>query len=229
MTSTLAWVVVCAAGAGERLGDKRPKAFAALAGRPLLAECLERLDGCESIEGLIVAAPPDWKEATILLSEELGCGKVSAVVRGGSERGESVRLALAEIPEDADFVLVHDAARPLVSAEVVRRVLEPLEQGWDAVVPALPLVDTVKRVENERVVETLERNSLVVVQTPQAFRAEALRGAYVGEHDEATDCATLVERRGGRVLWVEGDRRLHKVTTPEDLALVESWLAKEKR
>jgi len=229
VTNTLAWVVVCAAGVGGRLGGKRPKAFAALAGRPLLAESLERLDGCESIEGLVVAAPPDWEEATILLSEELGCGKVSAVVRGGSERGESVRLALAEIPEDAAFVLVHDAARPLVSAEVVRRVLEPLEQGWDAVVPALPLADTVKRVENERVVETLERNSLVAVQTPQAFRAGALRAAYAGEHDEATDCATLVERQGGRVLCVEGDRRLHKVTTPEDLALVESWLGKEKR
>ena len=229
MTNALAWVVVCAAGVGGRLGGKRPKAFAALAGRPLLAESLERLDSCESIEGLVVAAPPDWEEATILLSEELGCDKVSAVVRGGRERGESVRLALAEIPKDADFVLVHDAARPLVSAEVVRRVLEPLEQGWDAVVPALPLADTVKRVEKERVVETLERDSLVVVQTPQAFRAEALRAAYAGEHDEATDCAALVERRGGRVLWVEGDRRLHKVTTPEDLALIESWLAKERR
>jgi 2-C-methyl-D-erythritol 4-phosphate cytidylyltransferase len=229
VTSKLAWVVVCAAGVGGRFGGKRPKAFAALAGRPLLAESLERLDSCESIEGLVVAAPPDWEEATILLSEELGCDKVSAVVRGGRERGESVRLALAEIPADAEFVLVHDAARPLVSAEVVRRVLEPLEQGWDAVVPALPLADTVKRVENERVVETLERDSLVAVQTPQAFRAEALLAAYAGEHDEATDCATLVERRGGRVLWVEGDRRLHKVTRPEDLALIESWLAKERR
>ncbi len=229
MTSTSAWVVVCAAGVGGRLGDKRPKAFAALAGRPLLAESLERLDSCESIEGLVVAAPPDWEEAAILLSEELGCGKVSAVVRGGRERGESVRSALAEIPKDADFVLVHDAARPLVSEEVVRRVLEPLEQDWDAVVPALPLADTVKRVENERVVETLERSSLVAVQTPQAFRAEALRAAYASNNDEATDCAALVERRGGRVLWVEGDRRLHKVTTPEDLALIESWLAKERR
>ncbi len=228
MTSTLVWVVVCAAGAGSRFGDKRPKAFAALAGRPLLAESVERLDGCESIDGLVIAAPPGWEEAVILLAEELGCDKVSAVVRGGRERGESVRLALAEIPKNADFVLVHDAARPLVSAEVVGRVLEPLGQGWDAVVPALPLVDTVKRVENERVIETLERDSLVAVQTPQAFRAEALRAAYADEHDEATDCAALVERRGGRVLSVEGDRRLHKVTTPEDLALIESWLAKER-
>lgn len=229
MTSVPAWVVICAAGVGGRLGGERPKAFAALAGRPLLAESLERLDGCEAVAGLVVAAPPGWEEAAILLSEELGCDKVSAVVSGGRERGESVRLALAEVPEEAEYVLVHDAARPLVSAEVVSCVLEPLEQGWDAVVPALPLADTVKRVENERVVETLERDSLVAVQTPQAFRAEALRAAYAEEHDDATDCAALVERRGGRVLWVEGDRRLHKVTTAEDLALVESWLVEERQ
>ncbi|MHB8060437.1 MAG: 2-C-methyl-D-erythritol 4-phosphate cytidylyltransferase [Gaiellaceae bacterium] len=229
MTSASAWVVVCAAGAGKRLAGTRPKAFAALAGRPLLAESLERLDNCDAIDGLVVAAPPGWEEASILLSEELGCGKVSTVLRGGRERGESVRLALAEIPEEVELVLVHDAARPLVTDEVVRRVLEPLSQGWDAVVPALPLADTVKLVEGERVVETPERKSLVAVQTPQAFRAEALRAAYAAEHDEATDCSTLVEQRGGRVLWVEGDPRLHKVTTADDLLLIENWLAKERR
>ena len=230
MTSASAWVVVCAAGAGKRLAGTRPKAFAALAGRPLLAESLQRLDDCDLIAGLVVAAPPGWEEATILLAEELGCDKVSAVVRGGRERGESVSLALTEIPAEVEHVLVHDAARPLVNAEIVERVLAPLEQGWDAVVPALPVSDTIKRVEGERVVETLERSSLVAVQTPQAFRAKALRAAYAAyaaEHDEATDCSTLVEGQGGRVLWVEGERRLHKVTTTDDLALVESWLAKE--
>jgi len=229
VTRASAWAVVCAAGAGKRLAGTRPKAFAALAGRPLLAESLRRLDDCDLIAGLIVAVPPGWEEAAILLAEELDCDKVSAVVRGGRTRGESVSLALAEIPMEAELVLVHDAARPLVSAEVVKRVLGPLEQGWDAVVPALPLSDTVKRVERERVVETLERSSLVTVQTPQAFRADALRAAYAGEHDDVTDCSTLVERRGGRVLWVEGEQRLHKVTTSDDLALVESWLAKEER
>jgi len=229
VTSASTWVVVCAAGAGKRLAGTRPKAFAALAGRPLLAESLERLDNCDAIAGLVVAAPPGWEEATILLSEELDCDKVSTVVRGGHERGESVRLALAEIPEEVESVLVHDAARPLVTDEVVRRVLDPLSQGWDAVVPALPLADTVKLVEGERVVETPERSSLVAVQTPQAFRAEVLRAAYAAEHDDATDCSTLIERRGGRVLWVEGDRHLHKVTTADDLLLVENWLLKEKR
>jgi 2-C-methyl-D-erythritol 4-phosphate cytidylyltransferase len=220
----LAWVVVCAAGAGERLGGDRPKAFASLGGRPLLAESLERLDRCEQVEGIVVASPPGWEEPTILLAEELGCGKCSSVVTGGAKRGQSVSLALTEVPAEVAFILVHDAARPIVTEEVVRRVLEPLEQGWDAVVPALPLADTVKRVEGERVIETPDRSSLVAVQTPQAFRAEALRAAYAEEHEEASDCAVLVERRGGRICWVEGDRRLHKVTTREDLALVESWL-----
>ncbi|MGA9762755.1 MAG: 2-C-methyl-D-erythritol 4-phosphate cytidylyltransferase [Gaiellaceae bacterium] len=227
MKSASAWVVVCAAGAGKRLAGTRPKAFAALAGQPLLAESLKRLDDCERVDGLVVAAPPGWEEATILLAEELGCDKVSSVVRGGRSRGESVSIALAEVPAEIELVLVHDAARPLVSAQVVSRVLAPLEQGWDAVVPALPVSDTIKLIEGERVVETLERGSLVAVQTPQGFRAEALRAAYGAEHDEATDCSTLVERRGGRVCWVEGERRLHKVTTSEDLALVESWLVEE--
>jgi 2-C-methyl-D-erythritol 4-phosphate cytidylyltransferase len=229
VTSGSAWVVVCAAGAGKRLAGTRPKAFAALAGQPLLAESLKRLDDCELIDGLVVAAPPGWEEATILLAEELDCDKVSSVVRGGRDRGESVSLALAEVPAEVELVLVHDAARPLVSEQVVRRVLSALEQGWDAVVPALPVSDTIKRVEAERVVETLERGSLVAVQTPQGFRAEVLRAAYGAEHDEATDCSTLVERRGGRVCWVEGKQRLHKVTTTADLALVESWLAEEER
>jgi 2-C-methyl-D-erythritol 4-phosphate cytidylyltransferase len=220
---TQAWAVVCAAGAGERLGGERPKAFAAFAGRPLLAESLERLEACEEIEGIVVAAPAGWEEPAILLAEELDCGKVSAVVTGGSTRGGSVRLALAEIPGEVELVLVHDAARPLVSAEIVARVLEPLGRGWEAAVPTLPIADTVKRVEGERVIETVDRGSLVSVQTPQAFLAGVLRAAYSGQ-DEATDCAALVEGRGGRVCWVEGDPRLHKVTTLDDLVLVEGWL-----
>ncbi|MGD0167228.1 MAG: 2-C-methyl-D-erythritol 4-phosphate cytidylyltransferase [Gaiellaceae bacterium] len=224
MSDIYAWAVVCAAGAGERLGGERPKAFAVLAGRPLLAESLERLDRCAQVDGIVVSAPPSWEEPVILLAEELGCGKVSAVVTGGATRGESVRLALAEIPGEAEFVLVHDAARPLVREQTVARVLEPLARGWEAVVPALTVADTIKRVEGERIVETLERGALVSVQTPQAFRAEVLRAAYAAGHDLATDCAALVEARGGRVCWVEGDPQLHKVTTPEDLALVESRL-----
>ncbi len=216
--------MLVAAGRGERLGLDRPKAFAPLRGRPLLAESLERLEGSEWIESIVVVAPESWEEPAILLAEELGCGKVVAVVAGGPSRGESVALGVAEVPQEAAVLLVHDAARPVLPEEMIERVLTPLSEGWDGVVPALRLSDTVKRVRDEQVLETLLRDELVRVQTPQAFAATALRSALGGDVAAARDCATLVEARGGRVRVVEGDSRLLKVTTAEDLALVESLL-----
>jgi 2-C-methyl-D-erythritol 4-phosphate cytidylyltransferase len=215
------WAIVAAAGRGDRLGLDRPKAFASLRGRPLLAESLERLEATDWVDAIVVAAPEGWEEPVILLAEELGCGKVSSCVTGGATRAESVRLALAEVPEDAAVVLVHDAARPLVTEEVVGRVLEPLGEGWDGAVPGLPLADTVKRVRDGAVIETVAREDLVAVQTPQAFVTSVLRSASSGE---ASDCAGLVEHAGGRVKVVPGDPRLLKVTEPSDLELVESWL-----
>jgi 2-C-methyl-D-erythritol 4-phosphate cytidylyltransferase len=214
------WAVVAAAGRGERLGSDRPKAFARLGDRPLLAESLERLDACEWIDSIVVAASEGWEEPVILLAEELGCGKVSASVTGGASRAESVRAAMAEVPQDALIALVHDAARPLVTDEVVERVLAPLTDGWDGAVPAIPLADTVKRVAKDAVVETVDRSDLVAVQTPQAFAAPVLREALSGEIGAASDCASLVEARGGRIKVVEGDPRLLKVTTVADLELV---------
>jgi 2-C-methyl-D-erythritol 4-phosphate cytidylyltransferase len=128
------------------------------------------------------------------------------------------------VADDALVALVHDAARPLVTDAVIERVLAPLSEGWDGVVPALPLADTVKSVDGERVTGTLDRETLVAVQTPQAFPVATLRRAYEGDFAHATDCAALVESNGGRVAWVEGDPRLLKVTTPADLELVASWL-----
>jgi 2-C-methyl-D-erythritol 4-phosphate cytidylyltransferase len=218
------WAVLAAAGRGERLGSDRPKAFARLGGRPLLAESLERLEGSGWIDAIVIAAPPEWEEPSILVAEEIAATKVSSAVTGGGSRSESVRLALEEVPEEAAVVLVHDAARPLLPEEVIERVLAPLSEGWDGVVPAVPLADTVKRVEGDRVVETLPRDDLVAVQTPQAFLADTLRRAVSGDVSTATDCASLVEAQGGRVKVVEGDPRLLKVTDPGDLTLVESWL-----
>ena len=218
------WAVLAAAGRGERLGSDRPKAFARLGGRPLLAESLERLEESGWIDAIVIAAPPDWEEPSILVAEEIAATKVSSAVTGGESRSESVRLALEEVPAEAAVVLVHDAARPLLSDEVIERVLAPLSEGWDGVVPAVPLADTVKRIEGERVVETLPRDDLVAVQTPQAFLADTLRRAVAGDVSTATDCASLVELQGGRVKVVEGDPRLLKVTDADDLALVESWL-----
>jgi len=219
------WAVLVAAGAGARLGVDRPKAFAALAGRPLLAESLDRLDRCPWIDAIVVAAPAGWEEPAILLSEELAASKVVSCVTGGATRAESVRNALAEVGEEALVILVHDAARPLVSDDVVERVLVPLREGVDGAVPALPVPDTLKRVDAGRVVETVSREGLVGAQTPQAFLAPALRSAFAREIADATDCASLVEQGGGRIAVVDGDPRLLKVTTAADLALVESLLA----
>jgi 2-C-methyl-D-erythritol 4-phosphate cytidylyltransferase len=216
-----------AAGRGERLGAERPKAFARLGDRPLLAEGLERLEASEQIDGIVVVAPPEWEEPAILLAEEIGAGKVSACVTGGETRAASVRIGVEEVPDDAQVILVHDAARPLVPAEVVRRVIAPLAEGWDGAVPALPIADTLKRGEGDEVAETIDRSGLYAVQTPQGFVAESLRGALAAG-GEASDCAGLVEAAGGRVKLVEGDRRLVKVTTATDLALVETLLRGER-
>jgi len=217
------WAVLAAAGSGERLGAEQPKAFVRLGDLPMLAESLARLEASDWIDQIVVAAPPGWEEPTILLAEEIGCGKCFATVTGGATRAESVRLALAEVPEDATVVLVHDAARPLVPEEVIERLLTALNEGWDGAVPALPIADTVKRVERDRLVETLDRAELVTVQTPQAFLTDVLRRA-VAAADDGTDCSSFVERAGGRVKAVPGDSRLLKVTTRADLDLVASWL-----
>lgn len=216
------WAILVAAGRGERLGLDQPKAFAKLGEDPLLAEPLRRLDESEWVDAIVLVAPPGWEEPAILLAEELGCGKVSACVAGGETRTDSVRAGLAEVPEDAVVVLVHDAARPLLPAEVVERVLAPLSEGWDGAIPGLQVADTLKRVGADGAVEeTVARDSLWAVQTPQAFPADVLRRAYASG-EQATDCAALVEATGGRIKVVEGDPLLLKVTTVDDLRRVES-------
>jgi 2-C-methyl-D-erythritol 4-phosphate cytidylyltransferase len=222
-----AWAVIVAAGRGERLGRDRPKAFAKLNGRALLAESLERLEASEWVDSIVVVAPEGWEEPAILLAEELGTGKVSASVPGGATRTQSVRAGIAEVPEEATVVLVHDAARPFLPEEVIERVLAPLGEGWDGAAPALPVADTLKRAGPDgAVAETVDRSALYAVQTPQAFLPHVLRKALAGNVEDASDCAGLVEAQGGRVKLVEGDRRLVKVTTSEDLAFVESLLAR---
>jgi 2-C-methyl-D-erythritol 4-phosphate cytidylyltransferase len=218
------WAVLAAAGRGERLGGRRPKAFAKLRDRPLLAESLERLEASGWIDAIVIVAPRGWEEPSILVAEELACTKVVACATGGETRAESVRAGVAEVAEEADVIVVHDAARPLLPEEVIERVLRALNEGWDGAVPGLPLADTVKRVQNAQVVETLPREELVAVQTPQAFLAPVLRDALAGELAGATDCAALVEARGGRVTVVPGDQRLLKVTDQADLELISSYL-----
>ncbi len=217
------WAVLVAAGRGERLGEDRPKAFVRLGGLPLLAEPLRRLEESEWIDEIVVVAPAEWEESAILLAEELGASKVSSCVTGGETRTDSVRAGVAEVPEDASVILVHDAARPLLPDEVIGRVLGALAEGYDGAIPGLLVVDTVKRVREGVVAETVSRDELVTVQTPQAFVAPVLRAALAAGGD-GSDCASLVEANGGRVKVVEGDERLLKVTTRADLDRVTGWL-----
>lgn len=190
----------------------------------MLAESFERLERSDWIDSIVVVAPPGWVDPVILLAEELVVSKVGAVVAGGATRAESVQAGLAEVGPDTVVIVVHDAARPLVDDAMLGRVLGPLSEGWAGVVPGLPVADTIKRVADGVVTGTVDRSDLVTVQTPQAFPAKTVRAAYAGALAGATDCAWLVERAGGRIRIVEGDVRLLKVTTLEDLARVEAWL-----
>jgi 2-C-methyl-D-erythritol 4-phosphate cytidylyltransferase len=216
------WAVLVAAGRGERLGDDRPKAFVRFGELPLLAESLRRLDESEWIDSVVLVAPPEWEEPAILLAEEVGASKVSACVAGGDTRTESVRAGVAEVPEDVAVILVHDAARPFVTDDVIGRVIGALGEGFDGAVPSLPVSDTVKRLRDGVVSETVSRDDLVTVQTPQGFVAPVLRDALRG--GEGSDCASLVEANGGRVKAVAGDERLLKITTASDLERASTWL-----
>jgi 2-C-methyl-D-erythritol 4-phosphate cytidylyltransferase len=214
--------LIVAAGRGERLGSSAPKALVALSGRPMLDWSVAALRAADGIGAIVVALPGDALDAA-----PAGC----VAVAGGAERSHSVRAALAAAPPDAEVVLVHDAARPLLTPELVERCLHALHEdgGWDAAIAAAPVTDTVKRVaDGVRVTETLVRAELWAVQTPQVFRRAALERALSRPDEElaaATDDAMLVELDGGRVRVVEAPAGNFKVTTPVDLRLAELLLA----
>ena len=204
------WAIVVAAGRGERFGG--PKLQTVLAGRRALEWSVDAArHACDGVV-LVVAAGSDPGVA------------VDRCVDGGATRSASVRAGLAAVPDDADVVVVHDAARPAATVALFDAVIAAVRAGADAAIPGVPVTDTVKRVEGALVVETLERASLVAVQTPQAFRAGALRSAHAEEGD-ATDDAALVERAGGRVVVVPGDPSNRKLTAPDDVAPLERALA----
>ncbi len=215
------WAILVAAGRGERLAADRPKAFVAFNGKPLLAESLSRLDRSDLVTNLVVVAPPGWEEPAILCAEDESASKVVACVTGGDTRVDSVRAGVAEVPSGAAVIMVHDAARPLVTDEVIARVLGAIDGDVDGAVPGLAIPDTIKRAPTGIVEQTVSRDSLFAVQTPQAFRAEIFRRALAEVSDAATDCAGIAEAVGARVRVVAGEPRLAKITTAADLALVE--------
>lgn len=213
--------LVLAAGRGERMDDPTPKALLTFAGSTIVAHAVERATASPLVTGVVVVAPPGWEEAVGRL---VRAHAVDAVVTGGPTRQASVVAGLAAVPADAERVICHDAARPLASSALFTRTLEALE-GWDGVVPVLPLVDTVKRVLDGTIEGTEPRGALALAQTPQAFAAAALRGAHeraVRDGFDGTDDAVLLERAGYRVRAIEGERTNLKITTAEDVRLAEA-------
>lgn len=214
-------VLVPAAGLGTRLGPGAPKALRELAGEPLLVHAVRGLRAAPSVGPVVVAAPAaDVAQVAALLAPY-----DVVVVAGGAERTDSVRLALAALDPDVELVLVHDAARCLTPPSVVEAVVACLEAGAEAVVPVLPVADTVKSVDGTTVVATLDRSALRVVQTPQGFRRSLLARAHADAGASATDDAGLVEALGVAVTTVPGDEEAFKVTRPIDLLLAEAVLA----
>jgi 2-C-methyl-D-erythritol 4-phosphate cytidylyltransferase len=204
------WAIVVAAGSGARFGAA--KQFARLGGVTVLDRAVGAAAECTN--GVVVVLAPDaqW-------SAPAGVD----VVAGGATRSDSVRAGLERVPDDAGIVVVHDAARPLASRALFAAVIEAVRAGADAAIPALPVVDTVKRVNGAQVLETVPRDDLVVVQTPQAFRADALRKAHAAA-DISTDDAALVEAAGGTVVIVPGEPRNLKLTVTADLELAQALL-----
>ncbi len=204
------WGIVVAAGAGRRFG--RAKQFEPLGDRRLVDRAVETaLRGCDAVV-VVLPEGATWEGPA-----------VDAVVPGGVTRSDSVRAGIAAVPDHAAVIVVHDAARPLASLRLFEAVIAEIAAGADAAIPGVPVTDTIKRVDGPLVVETIARDTLVAVQTPQAFAAAALRAAHAGAAD-ATDDAALVEAAGGRVVVVPGEAHNLKITAPRDLDLALAWM-----
>jgi 2-C-methyl-D-erythritol 4-phosphate cytidylyltransferase len=210
------WTIVVGGGSGERFG--RPKQYEDLGGTRVIDHAVAAARA-RSVGVVVVVPEPDAAD--------------EGAVAGGSTRAESVRNGLAEVPDDATVICVHDAARPLATPSLFDAVVQAVLDGADAAVPGLPVTDTIKVVLDGTVVETPDRTNLVAVQTPQAFRAEVLRSAHAravpggGGADgpsSPTDDASLVECDGGRVVVVPGEANNRKITAPEDLEWARSLL-----
>lgn len=203
------------------MGSATPKALIAFGGGTLLGRSVERASACASVSSVIVVAPAGWEEAA---RAAVAPYRVATVVTGGDTRQASVRAALAVLPGDVDAVVCHDAARPLASTALFARTIDALD-GWDGVIPVLPVAETVKRLQGNVVVSTEPRDALALAQTPQAFEPQALRKAHeqaVADGFEGTDDASLLERAGFKVRTIAGERTNLKLTTADDVRIAEA-------
>jgi 2-C-methyl-D-erythritol 4-phosphate cytidylyltransferase len=219
--------IIAAAGTGSRMAGDRPKQFLQLAGTPIIFHTLKPFELCDSIQEVIVVLPAEESAAFLAAAGKYGLRKLARVVPGGPTRADSVKRGLSAIrPATAEIVAVHDGVRPFVTVEEIDRTVDAA-RGSGAAILATPATDTIKLVEGDSVVQTLERRNLRQALTPQCFRYEVLRRAY----DEAdvsdpslTDESALVERLGQKVTVVDGSPRNIKITTPRDLRIAEAFL-----
>lgn len=218
--------IIVAAGSGERLGADVPKALVRVAGLPLVTWSARALSQAADVGPIVITCPPGMERE---MSAAVGAhAALHAIVPGGSSRQRSVAAGLAALPADVDLILVHDAARPLITAALVNTLVRRVRTEG-AVIAAAPVADTLKRADgHDRVDATVDRSGLWGAQTPQVFRAEVIRGVFAdapdAELDSATDCSGMAERRGIPVTLVDPGAPNIKVTTPADLALVEVLL-----
>ena len=219
--------IIAAAGTGSRMASDRPKQFLQLAGTPIIFHTLKPFELCDSIQEVIVVLPAEESAAFLAQAGKHGLRKLTRVVPGGATRAESVKRGLMAIRSaTAEIVAVHDGVRPFVTVEEIEETIDAARRGGAAIL-ATRVTDTIKLVENEAIVKTLERANLRQALTPQCFRYELLRQAY----DTAdvtdptlTDESALVERLGHTVTIVEGSPRNIKITTPRDLLIAETFL-----
>jgi len=221
--------VIVAAGSGTRYGAEVPKAFVTLAGRTLLARSLDAATACSGVAAVVVVAPAAYLDAA--RREAAPYPGPPVVVAGGGERHDSVAAGLAALAPDVEVVLVHDAARALAPVDLFERVAAAVDEAHPAVIPGLPVIDTMKSVDAHGLVTgTVDRATLRAVQTPQGFRRSLLARAHAAPGMRAvTDDAALVEALGEPVLVVAGDPLALKITTPDDLIRAEAALAAASR
>ncbi|MCK6562489.1 2-C-methyl-D-erythritol 4-phosphate cytidylyltransferase [candidate division KSB1 bacterium] len=217
--------IIVAAGQGTRFGSELPKQFLLLCGRPILAHTLLRFEQAEAITAVALVAAAGWEsyiEREIIARFQIK--KCRPLVTGGEHRQDSVWAGLQALnPSAGSVVVVHDAVRPLFSPGLLARVLAGCEQA-EGCIPGVPPKDTVKEISAQNITKTVNREILRLAQTPQAFRARALKQAFKRAREEnyyATDEAGLIEHVGGKVVWVEGEEKNLKITTPSDLQVAE--------
>ncbi len=222
------WAIVVAGGVGARAGRTGGKQLAAVAGKPVVAWALEAI-AASAVDGIVLVCPPNDRERCVaLVAQTLGDTPPVIIAGSGATRRDSVASGLREVPAACEVIVVHDGARPLVTPAIIDEALSVLRSSEEAdgVVVGHPSVDSLKRVTDGWITGSVDRASVWTVQTPQVFRARALRQAHESAIVDSadTDDAALVERMGGRLLLLEGPRDNMKVTLPEDFVFVESVL-----